>query len=123
MLAGCEAEGPSFHSVQAPAAKAVVYVYRPYELVGSSQEPDITCGNDTTQIVAGGYHAFVADPGIIECYSQAAKGNRVSFEVRPATAYYVRETVRESLTSVRVELAQVDRSVGVDEIKSTRAPQ
>ncbi|HUY26403.1 MAG TPA: hypothetical protein VMV27_03195 [Candidatus Binataceae bacterium] len=123
ILAGCEVEGSAFKRMARPSTKAIIYVYRPYHYIGSIEEPEITCGSGTIAIGAGGYHAFVEEPGTIKCYAAAAQGNPISFEARPETDYFVREIVSGSLTTSQVTLTKVDRATGLDEIESTRTPQ
>lgn len=123
MLAGCEVEGPTFKRMAHPATKVIVYVYRPYQFIGASDEPDITCGSDTIAIGAGGYHAFVEEPGTIKCSAAIAGSTPVTFEARPETDYFVREVVSSGLASSHVTLTKVDRETGLDEIASTRTPQ
>ena len=122
-LAGCEVEGPDFKPMALPSTKAIIYVYRPYRYIGSVEEPDITCGSDTIAIGAGGYHAFVEEPGTIKCYAATAPGNPISFEARPEADYFIRETISVGLASSQVTLAKVDRGTGLVEIESTRTPQ
>lgn len=122
-LAGCEVEGPAFTRMARPTTKAIVYVYRPYKFMGASDEPDITCGSDTIAIGAGGYHAFVEEPGTIKCSAAGASGGPVTFEARPETDYFVREVVSGGFASSQVTLISVDRATGLDEIQSTRTPQ
>ncbi len=122
-LAGCEVEGPAFKRMVRPGTKAIIYVYRPYHYMGSIDEPEITCGSDTIGIGAGGYHAFVEDPGTIKCSAATAPANPVTFEARAETDYFVREVVSEGLASNPVTLTKVDRATGLDEIESTRTPQ
>lgn len=123
MLAGCEVEGPAFTRMARPTTKAIVYVYRPYKFVGSSDEPEITCGSDTIAIGAGGYHAFVEEPGTIKCSAASAGSAPVIFEARPENDYFVREVVSGGIASSQVTLTKVDRATGLDEIESTRTPQ
>ncbi|MGH7782156.1 MAG: hypothetical protein ACREQR_20275 [Candidatus Binataceae bacterium] len=122
-VAGCEVEGPAFKRMVLPSTKAIVYVYRPYHYMGSIDEPEITCGSGTIAIGAGGYHAFVEEPGTIKCFSATVPNNPVSFEARPETDYFIRLAVTEGVASNPVTLTKVDRATGLDEIESTRTPQ
>lgn len=122
-LAGCEVEGPAFTRMARPTTKVIVYVYRPYEFMGASDEPDITCGSDTIAIGAGGYHAFVEEPGTIKCSAAGAASTPVIFEARPETDHFVREVVSGGLASSQATLTKVDRATGLDEIASTRTLQ
>jgi hypothetical protein len=123
VLAGCEVEGPAFTRMARPTTKAIVYVYRPYHFFGASDEPDITCGSDTIAIGAGGYHAFVEEPGTIKCSATSATGAPVIFDARPETDYFVREVVSGGFVSSQVTLTKVEHATGLDEIESTRTPQ
>jgi hypothetical protein len=116
LLAGCFAEGEAFKRVPPSTTKGIVYVYRPYHLTGSANDPMVTCGHDTLAIRSGGYHAFVADPGTITCTTDA--GASVSFEVRPEQEYFVRERVAMEMPADRVSLVKVGRGTGLDEIDS-----
>lgn len=123
MVAGCEVEGPAFTRMARPSTKAIVYVYRPYQFFGASDEPDITCGSDTIAIGSSGYHAFVEEPGTIKCSAASAGSAPVIFEARPEADYFVREVVSGGIASSQVTLTKVDRATGLDEIASTRTPQ
>ncbi len=120
LLSGCEVEGQSFRREQLTSNRSVVYVYRPYHLMGAALEPEITCGHSTTAIGAGGYHSFVEAPGEITCYASSDAGSRIAFETRPETEYFIREEVAAGVTEGRVTLTRVDRSTGMDQIESCK---
>ncbi len=119
-LAGCEVEGQSFRREQLTSNRSVVYVYRPYRLMGAALEPEVTCGHSTIAIGAGGYHSFVEPPGEIACYASSDAGSRIAFETRPETEYFIREEVAPGVTAGRVALTRVDRSTGMDQIGSCK---
>jgi hypothetical protein len=114
--AGCFAQGPAFKRTPPGSTRAIVYVYRPYHLTGSADDPMVTCGHDTIAIRSGGYHAFIAEPGTITCTTDA--GARVSFEVRPEQEYFVREKVAMKLGPDTPSLVKVGHGEGMDEISS-----
>jgi hypothetical protein len=115
-LAGCFAQGNAFKRVPPSTTKAIVYVYRPYHVMGSANDPMVTCGHDTLAIRSGGYHAFMADPGTITCTTDA--GGSVSFEVRPEQEYFVREEVAIEVPADKVSLVKVGNGTGLDQIDS-----
>jgi hypothetical protein len=114
--AGCFAQGEAFKRVTPGTATAIVYVYRPYHVAGSADDPMVTCGHDTIAIRSGGYHPFIADPGTITCTTDA--GARVSFEVRPEREYFVREEVVMKLGPDVPTLVKVAHGEGMDQISS-----
>jgi hypothetical protein len=115
-LGGCAVEGQSFHRLPMQSARAIIYVYRPYHFFGSALEPEVTCGNATTAIGAGGYHAFSAEPGIIDCYASTEVTRGVRLYLRPEEDYFVREYVEPGILVGRVDLTPVDRLTGLSEI-------
>jgi len=122
-MTGCEVEGPVFQRHPPTSQYAVIYVYRPYHYFGSAIEPDVTCGHSTAAIGAGGYHAFVEEPGIINCYSYTEVGRGISFEARPEAEYFVREEVDWGFVEGRIHFYLVNRGVGLDEIQECRQGQ
>jgi hypothetical protein len=114
--AGCFAQGEAFKRIPPGNRTAVVYVYRPYHVTGSADDPMVTCGHDTIAIRSGGYHPFIADPGTITCTTDA--GARVSFEVRPEQEYFVREEVAMKLGPDTPSLVKVSHGDGMDQISS-----
>jgi hypothetical protein len=114
--AGCFAQGEPFKRVAPSSTMAIVYVYRPYHVSGSADDPMITCGHDSIAIRSGGYHAFIAEPGTISCSTDG--GARVSFEVRPEREYFVREEVVMKLGPDAPSLVKVGHDEGMDEISS-----
>ncbi|MGO9451991.1 MAG: hypothetical protein ACLQDV_13275 [Candidatus Binataceae bacterium] len=113
---GCEVEGQSFKPVQLTSNRAVIYVYRPYHLMGAALEPEVTCGHSTIAIGAGGYHTFAAEPGTIGCVVSSDTTSSIQFEARPETEYFIREDVAPGVSAGAVTLTRVDRSTGLLEI-------
>ncbi len=115
-LAACFLGGESYQPVTAvPAAKAVVYVYRPYRVLSSFASPMITCGHESIEIDSGAYHAFIVDSGPIKCSVAASE---VQFEARPGEQYYVKEDgsqlrLTRQLTG-QAEIADTAKQVAAD---------
>lgn len=119
-IAGCEAQGESFKHVQLSSNRAVIYVYRPFDLTSSALDPEITCGHATIAISSGGYYTFVEEPGIITCSASSDPTSRIQFETRPETEYFIAEVVAPGVKEGRVSLKQMSRATGLDEIESCR---
>jgi hypothetical protein len=89
---GCAVQGQPFEKISSPPGNAVIYVYRPYNYVGSVLRPAVTCGEDTARIGPGGYHPFVVPAGQkVVCSIETDGGeDEVEFQTE-RRAYYVRE--------------------------------
>ncbi len=111
MLAGCFLAGESYQPVPVPAARAVVYVYRPYSILGTQTLPMVTCGKESIEIDPGAYHAFIVDSGPLTC--SAGANAQVKFEARISEQYFIRENV----STANVQLAMVSAKTGQDEIQ------
>jgi hypothetical protein len=111
LLAGCFLAGESYEPVAVPAARAVVYVYRPYGILGSQTFPMVTCGKESIEIDPGAYHAFIVDTGPLAC--SAGPNAEVKFEARVSEQYFIRENV----SSASVQLTMVSAKSGQDEIQ------
>ncbi len=98
----------------------MIYVYRPYHLLGAALEPEVTCGHSTMSLGAGGYHTFIEEPGIIVCYASSGASSRIQFETRPETEYFIREDVAPGVTEGAVTLTRVDRSSGLEQIETCK---
>jgi hypothetical protein len=67
VLAGCAAKGPAFTDAPPPGSKALVYIYRPYNLWMSTQDAGFDAnGKRVGFLDAGGYTFFHAAPGHYE---------------------------------------------------------
>jgi hypothetical protein len=121
-VGGCAVEGQSFKRLPMESARAIIYVYRPYHFFGSALDPEVTCGNATIAIGAGGYHAFSSDPGIIDCYASTEVTRGVRLYLRPEEDYFVREYVEPGILVGRVDLTPVDRLTGLSEIGECERP-
>jgi hypothetical protein len=113
---GCEVEGEQFKHAQLTSNRTVIYVYRPYRLLGAPLEPGITCGHHTFGIGARGYHTFIEEPGMITCYASSDPNSKIQFEARPETEYYIREVVAPGFSEGAVTLTQVSKNNGLSEL-------
>jgi hypothetical protein len=114
MLSGCFLAGESYQPVPVPAQRAVVYVYRPYSILGSQDSPMITCGRESIEIEPGAYHAFVVDTGPLACSAGAAE---VKLEARAGEQYFIREHVPMGLGNDAPQLTMMSAKAGQDEIQ------
>lgn len=111
LCSGCFLAGESFQPVPVPAARAVVYVYRPFAVLGSQTFPMVTCGRESIEIDNGAYRAFIVDTGLLACSTDS--GSEVKFEARAGEQYYIRENV----SSASVQLTMVAAKTGASEIQ------
>ncbi|MGH7813928.1 MAG: hypothetical protein ACREQI_08005 [Candidatus Binataceae bacterium] len=114
IAAGCGVNGAAWRPLPVPADRGVVYMYRPYEFIGSGAAPLVTCGPESIELEAGGYYAFLTGGGPIVC--SAANARELRFDARPGESYYVREKVE----SGGVQFSLMKGGAGRDEIASTR---
>jgi hypothetical protein len=67
LLAGCAAKGPAFTDAPPPGAKALVYIYRPYNEWMSTQDAGFDANEKRIGFLdPGGYTYFHAAPGYYE---------------------------------------------------------
>lgn len=127
VVVGCAVQGNPFEKITSPPGTAVIYVYRPYNYVGSALRPDVTCGEDTVRIAPGSYHAFIVPAGEkVICSIQTDGGeDEVEFQTE-RRSYYVREELGWGILTGRItiqsnsapHLNPVDTDVAQTEIKS-----
>ena len=118
VVSGCgEVQGQSYAPMPMSASKTVIYIYRPWHFLGSGNSPMVTCGHDSIELDAGGYHTFYDEPGQIMC-SAAAPGNpQLKFTAESNVPYYVRE---EYGTNGQIQFTLVDSDVAKSEIASCK---
>ena len=111
MLAGCGVQGDEYQPRRVSAEKSVVYLYRPFKVLGSSATPLVTCGHESIEMEPGGYYSFDEETGPVVC---TAAGAEYKFDARPGEQYFIREDVD---TSGHVRFKLMDADVGRDQIK------
>jgi hypothetical protein len=101
MIAGCGVQGEAYQPRTTPASQSVIYIYRPYDLLGSQANPMITCGHESIELEKAGYDEFLADSGPVTCEQ-----------------YFIREDVVSSgLASSSVRFKLMNPDLGRDQIK------
>jgi hypothetical protein len=115
MLAGCGAQGEAYQPRPTPAARSVVYIYRPYGLLSSQSNPMITCGHESIELETAGFYEFVADSGPVTCAASTDATAQLKFDAHAGEKYFIKEDVNTSGTGVQFKLMNAE--VGEDEIK------
>lgn len=119
MLAGCGVNGEEFQPKTPPAEKSVIYIYRPYKILGSGATPIVTCGSESIEMEPGGFYSFAQEIGPVTCTTTQSGSNDakpgLKFDARPGEQYFVKEDVDSG-----TPLTLVKASVGSDEIKDCR---
>lgn len=118
MLAGCGVQGEAYQPRPTPAAQAVIYIYRPYELLGSQADPMITCGHESIELEKAGFDEFIADSGPVACSAVGDPGADLKFDAHAGEQYFIREDVVSSgLAGSRVHFKLMNPDVAHDQIK------
>jgi hypothetical protein len=120
MLAGCGVQGDEYQPQRVPAEKSVVYLYRPFKVLGSSATPMVTCGHETIEMEPGGYYSFEQESGPVTCITAGETKVGYKFDAHPGERYFIREDV-DTLTqggATHFKLMRAD--VAEDEIKDCR---
>ncbi len=117
MIFGCgSVTGQEYQPMPPAATKSVIYIYRPWHFYASGTAPMITCGQDSIELEAGGYHTFYNDAGAIECSAVGSPNAALKFTADLGRSYYVREEIKPE----GVHLAVVDPDIAKNEITSCR---
>lgn len=116
MFAGCGPQGEAYQPMAAPASRSLVYIYRPYALVGSQLAPMVTCGHESIELEAGGFYEFVADSGPITC-SAGDPAAELKLDARAGEKYFIREDVNSNGFSAHVRFKLMDAAAGEDDVK------
>jgi hypothetical protein len=111
-----EVQGQDYQPVPMSASKTLVYIYRPWHFLGSGNSPMVTCGHESVELEAGGYHTFYDDAGPITCNASGAAAP-LQFNAEADGAYYVRE---EYGANGQVQLTLADADLAKGEIKDCR---
>ena len=94
ILLGCAVQGPAYQQAEAPPAKSVVYLYRPYNFWWQTGLLAVHCGDDSVVLRFGGYHKFTLDPGPIKCSANnGIRSATVEIDAQAGETYFVRESV------------------------------
>jgi len=129
LLGACAATGPRYEpAAQAPAGKALVYIYRPGKFMGGGVVFDVHAGSkaDNRAIVelqSGGYFPYYADPGELELWAKTESTSSVTVDVKAGDTAYVRGSVGVGFFVGRPSLEMVDRSTGEREVQECKLLQ
>jgi hypothetical protein len=117
MLFGCgSVTGQEYQAMPPSATKSVIYIYRPWHFYASGTSPMITCGQDSIELEAGGYHTFYNDAGAIECSAVGSPNAALKFTADLGRSYYIREDIKPE----GVHLSLVDSDIAKNEITECR---
>jgi hypothetical protein len=117
MVFGCgSVVGQEYQAMPPSASKSVIYIYRPWHFYASGTSPMVTCGQDSIELEAGGYHTFYNDAGPIECSAVGSPNAALKFTGDLGRSYYVREDIKPE----GVHLSLVDPDIAKNEITSCR---
>jgi hypothetical protein len=117
MVAGCGAQGEAYQPRPVPAARSIIYVYRPYALLSSQSSPMITCGHESIELESAGFYEFVADSGPMTCAATTDASAELRFDARAGERYFIREEVDSGTLKTQVRLKLMNIEVGEDQIK------
>jgi len=117
LLAGCGVQGDEYQPRRVSAEKSVVYLYRPFKVLGSSATPLVTCGHESIEMEPGGYYSFDEETGPVTC---TAAGAEYKFDARPGERYFIREDVDTVTQGGATHFKLMRADVGEDEIKDCR---
>jgi hypothetical protein len=120
MLAGCGVQGDEYQPRKVPAEKSVVYIYRPYNALGSSATPMVTCGQETIEMEPGGYYSFEQQSGPVTCTAASETKLEYKFDARPGEQYFIREDVDTVTEGGRTHFKLMRADIAADEIKDCR---
>jgi hypothetical protein len=115
---GCAVNGSPFERVHPPPGYATLYVYRPYSYAGSLLRPSVSCGEDSARVGPGGYRAFVAPAGQVECSVEGGESRDQVEIVAAPRVYYIREEIGWGVLTGHPHLNPMDADQAQDEIQS-----
>jgi hypothetical protein len=124
-IAGCTANGPVFSRVEiTDDNKAVVYLYRPFSVVGCGQTPwiyidDIKQG----QMKNNGYIVYFVEPGkrMIEVRDQMWDKSLTLYpDLEGGKEYYIRFFYESKIGSIETSLAVIPPEYALQEINRTK---
>lgn len=117
LFVGCSVEGNSYEKAAVTPTKSAVYIYRPYNFIGSVVEDPVSCGDQVVSLGPGGYHRLVVDPGHLRCSVHTEVTTAVEFEARAGESYYIRESLWLGAIVPHVHLDLKNADEAQDEIR------
>lgn len=121
-MSGCASQGPQFEAVTAiPSGKALVYIYRTPQFVGSAISFDIHHDDKViTRLTNGGYYPYITDPGEIELWAKTEARSSVTLHLQPGETRYVKGAVGVGFFVGRPRLEVVGNITGAKEITACK---
>ncbi|MGW8248603.1 MAG: DUF2846 domain-containing protein [Acidiferrobacterales bacterium] len=119
LMTGCATTlGPQFESVTTiPSGKALIYIYRTPQFVGSGVAFDIHHDDKVvTRLVSGGYYPYITDPGVIRLWAKTEAESSVTLYMRSGETRYVKGAIGIGFFMGRPKLDVVDNVTGAKEI-------
>ena len=108
-------QGDAYQPKPPPAEKSLIYLYRPYKVLGAGATPVITCGHESIELQAGGFDDFESESGTVVCSAAGEPNSEFKFETHPGERYFIREDVEGG-----THFTLMKASVGSEEIKDCR---
>src|SRR5258708_37573000 len=120
LLSGCAAQGAEYQPRRVPAEKSVVYIYRPYKVLGSSATPMVTCGHETIEMEPGGYYAFEEQSGPVTCAAASETKVEYKFDAHPGEQHFISEDVDNLTQGDATHFTLMRADIAADEIRDCR---
>ena len=120
-LVAC-ASGAPFQPIPAqPPEKAVIYVYRPANLIGAGVVYTVMAGGrPLVKLEPGGYIALVEDARAMEFTAKTEAETSITLDLAAGETYYLKGGVGPGFVVGRPKLTLVDDTVGASEIQKCK---
>lgn len=114
----CASLGPVYQKIDSiPEGVGLVYIYRPFNLIGSGVVYDVKVGETAvTTLSIGGYYPYFAKPGEVELWAKTESKSSVTLDVKAGQTYFVKGTVGVGILVGRPHLMVVPTEIGEKEI-------
>ncbi len=124
-LTGCTASGPPFSpAATLDANKAVVYIYRPFDIIGSARSPHVYIDEvKYGSLKNNGYLVYFVEPGkriIRLSYGAWDKPMRIYPDLEAGKEYYFRLTYKSEIGSIVTQFGMIPEEHAKQEIAPTK---
>jgi hypothetical protein len=124
-MTGCTANGPAFSPVENPDAnKAVVYIYRPFNIVGAGETPDVYIDEvKYGPLKNNGYLVYFVEPGkrmIANKDPHVPEPMAIYPDLEAGKEYYIRRAYVSNIGSIGIQIAVIPKEYAIQEIKLTK---
>ena len=120
LFAGCAVQGADYEAVPVAPAKSAIYLYRPYNVLGSGLSPVVNCGDGAIGLGPGGFHKFTVDPGPVHCSVHTEVTTSLDIDAKASQTYYVRESIWPGFILAHVHLDRKDPEDATSEIQECK---